>query len=94
VLLSLRGVAIFAKANPKTLVISLAVLLAIGMSWSHIRRRLSGQVDVDVLKGPLLTLQECFTKNERESIFLTDAQIELTMYLTYEFLSPLSSATF
>ena len=27
--------------------ISLAALLAIGMSWSHIRRRLSGQVDVD-----------------------------------------------
>lgn len=30
-----------------TALISLAVLLAIGMSWSHIRRRLSGQVDVD-----------------------------------------------
>lgn len=27
--------------------ISLAALLAIGMSWSHIRRRLTGQVDVD-----------------------------------------------
>ena len=27
--------------------LSLAVLLAIGMSWSHIRRRLSGQIDVD-----------------------------------------------
>lgn len=27
--------------------ISLATLLAIGMSWSHIRRRLTGQVDVD-----------------------------------------------
>jgi uncharacterized membrane protein len=30
-----------------TALISLAALLAIGMSWSHIRRRLSGQVDVD-----------------------------------------------
>ncbi len=29
--------------------ISLAALLAIGMSWSHIRRRISGQVDVDEL---------------------------------------------
>ena len=27
--------------------VSLSALLAIGMSWSHIRRRLSGQVDVD-----------------------------------------------
>ena len=27
--------------------LSLAALLAVGMSWSHIRRRLSGQVDVD-----------------------------------------------
>jgi hypothetical protein len=27
--------------------ISLAALLAVGMSWSHIRRRLSGQYDVD-----------------------------------------------
>ncbi len=27
----------------------LSVLLAIGMSWSHVRRRLSGQVDVDDL---------------------------------------------
>ena len=27
--------------------LSLATLLAIGMSWSHIRRRLTGQVDVD-----------------------------------------------
>lgn len=30
-----------------TALISLSALLAIGMSWSHIRRRLSGQVDVD-----------------------------------------------
>lgn len=27
--------------------VSLAALLAIGMSWSHIRRRISGQIDVD-----------------------------------------------
>ena len=30
-----------------TALISLSALLTIGMSWSHIRRRLSGQVDVD-----------------------------------------------
>jgi len=29
------------------LLVMLAFLLAVGMSWSHIRRRLSGQVDVD-----------------------------------------------
>lgn len=27
--------------------VSLSALLALGMSWSHIRRRLSGQMDVD-----------------------------------------------
>jgi len=27
--------------------VSLSLLLAVGMSWSHIRRRLTGQVDVD-----------------------------------------------
>lgn len=30
--------------------ISFASLLAIGMTWSHIRRRLSGQVDVDDMR--------------------------------------------
>ena len=30
-----------------TALVSLAVLLTIGMSWSHIRRRLTGQVGVD-----------------------------------------------
>ena len=30
-----------------TILLMLALLLAIGMSWSHVRRRLSGQVDVD-----------------------------------------------
>ncbi|CAC9604503.1 hypothetical protein [uncultured Gammaproteobacteria bacterium] len=39
------------------------------------------EFDINVLKDPLLTLQECFTQNERESIFLTDAQIEQTIYL-------------
>jgi Family of unknown function (DUF6524) len=29
-----------------TALLSLAALLAVGMSWSHIRRRLSGQLDV------------------------------------------------
>lgn len=27
--------------------ISLSALLAVGMSWSHVRRRLTGQVDID-----------------------------------------------
>jgi len=31
--------------------ILLAGVLAIGMSWSHIRRRMSGQVDVDEVEG-------------------------------------------
>ncbi len=31
--------------------VCLAVLLAVGMSWSHIRRRLSGQIDVDEIGG-------------------------------------------
>ncbi len=31
--------------------ILIAVLLAIGISWSHIRRRISGQVDVDEPDG-------------------------------------------
>ena len=33
-----------------TLVIT-AIVLAIGMSWSHIRRRLSGQADVDEIES-------------------------------------------
>lgn len=31
--------------------IFLAILLGVGMSWSHIRRRMSGQVDVDDVDG-------------------------------------------
>lgn len=35
-----------------TLILALiAVVLATGMSWSHVRRRLSGQADVDELDG-------------------------------------------
>ncbi|NNC99334.1 MAG: hypothetical protein HKN85_04050 [Gammaproteobacteria bacterium] len=37
--------------NPNTLtwlvLIALSALLAVGISWSHLRRRLTGQVDVD-----------------------------------------------
>ena len=29
------------------LIVLLSAILAVGMSWSHIRRRLSGQVDAD-----------------------------------------------
>ena len=29
----------------------LAVVMAIGISWSHIRRRISGQLDVDEIEG-------------------------------------------
>ena len=31
--------------------IAMAFILAIGMSWSHIRRRLSGQYDTDEIEG-------------------------------------------
>jgi len=38
-------------ANPGTVawlvIIVLAIVMAVGMSWSHVRRRLSGQYDVD-----------------------------------------------
>jgi hypothetical protein len=36
------GAALFACA-----LLLIALILALGMSWSHIRRRLTGQVDVD-----------------------------------------------
>ncbi len=32
-------------------IVCLALLLAVGMSWSHVRRRISGQVDVDDVEG-------------------------------------------
>jgi hypothetical protein len=31
--------------------VCLALLLAVGMSWSHVRRRMTGQVDVDDVEG-------------------------------------------
>ena len=31
--------------------VCLSLLLAVGMSWSHVRRRISGQVDVDDVEG-------------------------------------------
>jgi hypothetical protein len=31
--------------------VCLSLLLAIGMSWSHVRRRMTGQVDVDDVEG-------------------------------------------
>jgi len=40
--------------NPSTLswvaLVLLSILLAIGISWSHVRRRLTGQVDVDEIE--------------------------------------------
>jgi len=32
-------------------IVCLALLLAVGMSWSHVRRRMTGQVDVDDVEG-------------------------------------------
>ncbi|MGB5773274.1 MAG: DUF6524 family protein [Sedimenticolaceae bacterium] len=29
------------------MLVLLSAILAVGMSWSHIRRRLTGQIDVD-----------------------------------------------
>ncbi len=36
------------------------------------------EFDIDILKDPLLTLQECFAQ---EKIFLTDTKIKQTVYL-------------
>ena len=33
------------------ILVCLSLLLAIGMSWSHVRRRITGQVDVDDVEG-------------------------------------------
>ena len=33
------------------IVLLCAIVLAIGMSWSHVRRRLTGQADVDEVDG-------------------------------------------
>ena len=32
-------------------IVCLALLLAVGMSWSHVRRRMTGQIDVDDVEG-------------------------------------------
>ena len=32
-----------------TLVVILTIVMGVGMSWSHVQRRLSGQLDVDDL---------------------------------------------
>ena len=44
-----QGLVTFGKAGAKTWVglIGLSFMLGIGMSWSHVRRFLSGQADVD-----------------------------------------------
>lgn len=43
------GLIAIASGNVFTVIveIAIAVIMAVGMSWSHIRRRLSGQLDVD-----------------------------------------------
>lgn len=35
------------EAIPRLILVVMSIVLATGMSWSHIRRRLSGQADVD-----------------------------------------------
>ena len=35
------------------LIIAIAIILAIGVSWSHIHRRLTGQVDVDQVESDI-----------------------------------------
>lgn len=45
-LLSLQSVSAFSWV----VLVLVSLLLAVGMSWSHIRRRLSGQVDTDDLE--------------------------------------------
>jgi hypothetical protein len=39
------------------------------------------EFDIDILKDPLLTLQECFAQNEKELISLTDTRVKQTVYL-------------
>lgn len=39
------------------------------------------EFDVDILRDPLLILQECFAQNEIEPISLTDTRIKQTVYL-------------
>jgi hypothetical protein len=39
------------KAVTWLVLVLLAAVLAVGVSWSHVRRRLSGQVDTDEIEG-------------------------------------------
>ena len=41
------------KAITYIILVILCGILAIGISWSHIRRRMTGQVDVDEVEGDL-----------------------------------------
>ena len=41
------------KAVTYIILVVLCWILAIGVSWSHIRRRITGQVDVDEIEGDL-----------------------------------------
>lgn len=43
-------VAVQGSALPHLILISLAILLAMGMSWSHLSRRMSGQIDTDTVE--------------------------------------------
>ncbi len=47
-LLSLESVSVLAWV----VLVMVATLLGVGISWSHIRRRLSGQIDVDEIENP------------------------------------------
>lgn len=47
-LLSLESVSVLAWV----VLVMVATLLGVGISWSHIRRRLSGQLDVDEIENP------------------------------------------
>ena len=41
------------KAVSYIILIVICWMLAIGVSWSHIRRRITGQIDVDEVEGDL-----------------------------------------
>jgi hypothetical protein len=41
------------KAVSWIILVILAAILAVGISWSHIRRRMTGQVDVDEVEGDI-----------------------------------------
>lgn len=48
-LVSYRVVAMQGATISHIILVSLAVLLTIGMSWSHVSRKLSGQIDTDTV---------------------------------------------